>query len=635
MSYFTYILREICKVEDMKNTVKLIATLLSALWVIQSPVNAEETIIKSHGISTYGNLKYGPDFKHLDYVNPDAPKGGTYTTPALGTFDSMHPYTIKGKGGHITIVFFEDLMTSVADDPDALYGLLAETIEYPENRQWAIFNLRPEARFSDGSEVTADDIVFTFNILLEKGIPSLRKVFADIVKVEALEKHRVKFTFREGAATRGLPKLAASMPAFSRKHWEGKDFSESTLIPGLGSGPYILDKIDVGRSIILKRDPNYWGKDLPINKGRNNFDYIREEYYGDANAAFEAFKAGSILSRIEGESQKWATGYNFPAVEKGWVKREEIPDGALPVSSGFFFNLRKEKFQDIRVRKAISEMFNFEWSNSTLFHNSYNRLDSFWENSSLEATELPSSEEIAILEPYKEYFPDTLLSEPAVVQPISSKSQIDRKRLRTANKLLDEAGWKLENGARVKNGKKLTVEFMLASDIAERFINPYIQNLRKIGIEATVKTIDVTQFVERRNKHDYDILTTRHETSLVPDVGLYQWFGSGSADVPSRNFTGIKNPGVDALIDKALSANSYQEMTVTIKALDRALRSLHIMVPRWYNANHWVAYWDVYGRPETIPPYALGFQDFWWWDQEKADKLKAAGARININKSGE
>jgi microcin C transport system substrate-binding protein len=626
---FTYILPEIMKALGMHTSVKLIPTLIASFWLALTPAIAEEVIIKSHGISTYGDLHYGPDFKHLDYVNPDAPKGGTYATWNIGTFDSLHPYIVKGRASHLASSFlFEDLMTNVADDPDALYGLIAESIEYPENRQWALFNLRPEAKFSDGSDITADDVVFTYNILLEKGIPSLKSVFYDIVKVEALDADRVKFTFRDGAATRGLPSLAASMPVFSKAHWAELDFAQSTLDPGLGSGPYTLGKVDVGRSVTMIRNPDYWGKDLAINKGRHNFDKISEEFFGEANTAFEAFKAGELLFRVEGEAKKWNTGYDFPAVDKKWIVREELPDGSLPVASGFFFNLRKDKFKDIRVREALGLIFNFEWTNSTLFYGTATRQDSFWENSALEATDLPSEQEITLLEPYKEHFPETLFTEPAVSPPVSGKGQLDRKLVRKANKLLDAAGWKLVNGVRIKDGEELTVEFMLASDTAERFISPYIDNMRKIGVKGSLAIIDASQFLERRGNHDYDVMTTRHVTSLIPDIGLRQWFNSANAPLKSRNLTGIQNPGIDALIEKALEAENREDMTVVIRALDRALRSLHIWVPRWYRPTHWVAYWDAYGHPEKIPPYALGIEDFWWWDQAKADKLKAAGVNI-------
>lgn len=583
-------------------------------------------IIVAHGVSTYGELKYPADFKHLDYVNPDAPKGGELVTWNIGSFDSMHPYITKGIGAGFSSYFFERLMTSVADDPDSLYGLLAETIEYPPSRQWVIFNLRPEARFSDNSQVTAEDVVFTFNILLEKGIPSLKKALIDIEKVEALSPLRVKFNFREGADMKGLLGEVATSIVFSKAHWKDKDFADSTLVPGLGSGPYILDKLDVGRSVRLKYNPDYWGKDLPINKGRNNFEFLREEYFADSNIAFEAFKAGSVLFRAGNSSLEWATGFDFPAYRKSWVIKEEIVDGSLPIASGFFYNLRKEKFKDIRVREALGLMFNFEWSNETLFYNSYKRLSSFWENSELAANGLPSKDELAILEPLKEFFPDTLLTDDAIIPPVSSqKGKIDRKLLRKANKLLDDAGWKLKNGVRMKGNKKLEVEFLIYSSTFERIINPYIDNLKKIGVIARLERVDKTQYLERRGAHNFDILTSVHRMYLIPGLELYQWFGSSNAMNGWYNFTGIENKGIDRLIKIVLAAKTYDEMKIATRALDRALRSLRIWTPRWYSDKHRIAYWDIYSHPKNMPPYALGVKDFWWYDQAKADKLKSQG----------
>lgn len=593
------------------------------LWTI--PTFAE-TII-SHGVSTYGDLKYSADFKHLDYVNPDAPKGGEYTDWSIGSFDSMHPYTVEGRASALYANYaFEPLMEAVLDEPDSAYGVLAESIEYPPDRQWAAFNLRPEARFSDGTPVTAEDVAFTYDILLTKGIPSLRSVFADIESVTVEGPLRVKYTFVEGAATRTLPATVAGLPVFSKKFWDGKDFSAMTLDPGPGTGPYIIDEIDVGRKVVLRKNPDWWAKDLPIMKGRYNFETIREEFFNEPIAAFEAFKTGDLTFRIEGESKKWATGYDFPAMEAGYIKRETLPDDGLQPASGFFFNLRKEKFQDPRVRRAIGMMFNFEWSNKTLFYDYYSRVDSFWENSALEATGLITEGERAILEPLAEYFPKTLFTEAPVIPPVSSADQLDRKLVRQANRLLDEAGWVLSDGKRMKDGEVLSIEFMLASPVWERFTNPFVENLKRIGIETDLKTIDVQQYLERRRKHDYDLLITSYSTDLTPGVGLRQWFASANADLPSRNFAGLKNEGIDQLIELALNAETREDANVTLRAMDRALRSLEIWVPRWHRPTHWVAYWDIYGRPEIIPPYGLPVVSAWWFDQEKFDQLKAKGA---------
>ena len=587
---------------------------------------AQDTII-SHGISAYGDLKYGPDFEHLDYVNPDAPKGGEYTDWTIGSFDSMHPYTTKGRPSFIFSDYaFEGLMVGVADEPDALYGLIAETVEYPEDRQWAAFNLRPEATFSDGTPVTPEDIVFTYETLLNKGIPSLRTVFADVESVTVEGPNRVKFTFVEGAPTRTLPALVAGLPVFSKKFWEDKDFSESTLDPGPGTGPYVIDEIDVGRKVVLRKNPDWWAKDLPIMKGQYNFETIREEFFQEPIAAFEAFKTGDLTIRLEGESKQWATGYDFPAFNDGYVVREELPNGALPTAGGYYFNLRKEKFQDIRVRRAITRMFNFEWSNQTLFFGYYNRLDSFWENSHLEAQGTITDAERAILEPLAEHFPETLFTDEVVTMPLSSTTQTDRRAIREANRLLDEAGWELVDGVRMKDGEVLEIEFMLASPTWERFTNPFAENLKRIGVQTKLNLIDVPQYLERRRAHDYDLLITAYNTDLVAGVGLRQWFNSANADGATRNFAGLKNEGIDRLVEMSLEANNREDMEVILTSLDRALRSLEFFVPRWYLPEHWVAYWDIYGRPDVVPPYALPVGSTWWFDQEKFDKLTAEGA---------
>ncbi len=612
----------------MKNTVKLIITFLSALWITQSPIQAEETIIKSHGISTFGDLKYGPDFKHFDYVNPNAPKGGEFSTWGFGTFDSITPFILKGQAATLSSIFCESLMSGSADEPDSMYGLLAETIEYPENRQWAIFNIRPEARFSDGTAVTADDVVYSFNILIEKGRPSYKSSLRDVQKVEALEQLKVKFTFNENSNTRELPALVAGLPVFSKAYYENRDFAESTLDIPVGSGQYTLDKVTPGKTVSYVRRDDYWGKDLPINKGRNNFDRLTVEYYTDYTAAFEGFKGGVYSYREEFLSKLWATSYDFPSLSKGWVVKNIVPDGNPSGTQGFWFNLRKEKFQDARVREAIGMMFNFEWSNKTLFYGIYNRTDSFWENSNMEATDLITDAERALLEPLKEHLPESIFTDPAFVPNTSRTNQLDRGALRKASRLLDEAGWTIVNGKRTNGaGEVLSVEFLNDSPSFERISNPYIANLKRLGIEAKLVSVDAAQANERQKEFDYDIVVQRYVMSLTPGIELRGIFGGETADVKgSRNLTGLKNPAVDALIEKVEQATNRTELNVAVSALDRTLRALHIWVPQWYKAEHNLAYLDIFEHPENLPPYALGEMDFWWYNAEKAAKLKAEGA---------
>jgi microcin C transport system substrate-binding protein len=612
----------------MQILMKLITILLSAVWLTVSPVMAQDVIIKSHGISTFGDLKYGPDFKHFDYVNPNAPKGGEFSTWGFGTFDSMTPYILKGQAAALSSIFFESLMTGSADEPDSMYGLLAETIEYPESRQWAIFNMRPEARFSDGSQVTAEDVVFSFNILYEKGRPSFKATLRDVETVEALNPLKVKFTFKKGSNLRELPLLAAGLPVFSKAYYADRDFAESTLDPPLGSGEYILDKVIPGKTASYIRRDDYWGKDLPINIGRSNFDRLTVEFYTDTTAAFEGFKGGVYNFRAENYSKLWATAYNFPSLSKGWVVKKTLPDGNPSGTQGYWINTRKEKFQDLRVRQAIGLMFNFEWSNETLFYGQYARTVSFWGNTPMQANGLPSADELALLEPLAEYLPASVFKKEAFVPNTSKTTKLDRAALRKAGKLLDEAGWKVINGKRTNaKGTVLSIDFLNDSPAFERITNPYIANLKRLGIDAKLETVDAAQATERQKSFDYDIVIQRFVMSKTPGIELRRILSSNSVDTHgSDNLSGVKNPAIDALLEKIEQAETRKDLNVAVSALDRSLRALHIWVPQWYNATHRVAYLDIYEHPEKIPPYALGQMDFWWYNADKAKKLQAEGA---------
>lgn len=612
----------------MRSSVKLITFLLSALWLVLTPALAQEKIIKSHGISTFGDLKYSPDFKHFDYVNPNAPKGGEFSTWGFGTFDSMTPYILKGQAAALSNIFFESLMSGSADEPDSMYGLLAETIEYPESRAWAIFNLRPEAKFSDGSQVTADDVVFSYNILYEKGRPSFKAFLRDVKTVEALNPLKVKFTFNEGANTRELPALVAGLPVFSKAYYADRDFAESTLEPPLGSGEYLLDKVIPGKTASYIRRDDYWGKHLPINVGRSNFDRLTVEFYTDTTAAFEGFKGGVYHFRAENFSKLWATSYNFPSLNKGWIVKKTLPDGNPSGTQGYWINMRKEKFQDPRVRQAIGLMFNFEWSNKTLFYDQYTRTDSFWANSPMHASGLPTDAELELLEPLKEHLPASVFEDEAFVPNISKTTQLDRSALRKAGKLLDDAGWKVIKGKRTNaKGGILSVKFLNDSPAFERITNPYIANLKRLGIDATLETVDAAQAIERQKSFDYDIVIQRMVMNKTPGIELRDIFSSRAADAQgSDNLSGVNNPAIDALIEKIEQAKSRETLNTAVHALDRSLRALHIWIPQWYNATYRVAYLDIYEHPENMPPYALGQMDFWWYNADKAKKLQAEGA---------
>ncbi|MCE6950522.1 extracellular solute-binding protein [Cereibacter sphaeroides] len=600
------------------------------------PLHAEEQkVIKAHGISTFGELKYPADFAHLDYVNPDAPKGGEISEWAFGGFDSMNPYSVKGRAAALSSVMYESILVGTADEIGAAYCLLCETLEYPEDRSWVIFNLRPEAKFSDGTPVTAEDVVFSYQTFLTKGLTDFRTVFAQQVEsAEALDTHRVKFTFKPGIPTRDLPQDVGGLPVLSKAQYEreGLDLEEGSLKPFLGSGAYVLDRMNVGQTVVYRRNPDYWGKDLPITRGTGNFDTIRIEYYADYNAAFEGFKGGSYTFRNEASSILWATGYDFPAVASGVVKKVELPSGAKATGQGWMLNLRREKFQDPRVREALNLVFNFEWSNATLFYGLYTRVDSFWENSYLEPSGPPSEAEVALLKPLVDegLLPASILTDPPVSPPVSSDRQLDRKNLRAASKLLDEAGWAVGDDGLRRNakGEVLRIEFLNDSQTFDRVINPYVENLRALGIDAVMTRVDNAQMESRTRppSFDYDIATGNARTNYISGSELKQYYGSETADVSSFNMMGLKSPAVDRMIEVVLAAKSSDELVTATKALDRVLRLERFWVPQWYKASHTVAYYDMYEHPETLPPYALGELDFWWFNPDKAQALRASGA---------
>ena len=491
-----------------------------------------------------------------------------------------------------------------------------------------IYTLRNGARFSDGEPVTAADVVFTIETLKEKGRPAFRFTLDDVAGAEALSEREVRVTFNEDAQTRDLISQVGLIPIIPEHYYETVDFTKSTLVPPVGSGAYVVDRVDAGRSVTYCRNPDYWGADLPVNVGKDNFQCYRYEYFADTTAAFEALKAGVYLFHEEFFSAIWATGYDFPALDKGWVKREVIEDNRPSGAQGFWFNLRRPHYQDRRVREAISLMFNFEWSNETLFYGLYERTDSFWEGSNMQAAGMAEGEELALLEAYRADLPETVFAEPAYSPPVSTTRKTDRGHVREANRLLEEAGWIIGDDGLRRNaaGDVLTLKFIDDGPAFERIILPYVENLRVIGVDASFELIDAAEFQERRENFDYDIITTRFVLPLSPSVELRNLFGSKSADAPgSFNVSGVSDPVVDGLIEQVIAAEDRETLNTRVKALDRVLRDKIIWVPNWFKGTHWIAYWDVFGRPETKPPYDRGI-DFWWWEQEKYDALVAEGA---------
>ena len=597
----------------------------------EAATDAAEVIV-SHGISAFGDLKYPKGFAHFDYVDPDAPQGGTMSfrgTGASQTFDSLNPFILKGEAAQGLGLLYDSLLAGSADEPDAAYGLVAESLEYPPDRSWVIFNMRPEATFSDGHPITAEDVVFTWQVLLEKGTPSYQIILKDIESVEALDEHRVKFTFKAGSPKRDLPSLAGGLSILPKHYYETVDFGASTMTPPVGSGRFVVAAADPGKSIRYCKNPDYWGEDLPVNVGSYNFDCIVYEYFTDNNAAFEALKIGNYLFHQEFFAILWATAYDFPALEKGWVKREELDDETPSGAQGFWFNLRRPTFQDPRVREAIGLMFNFEWTNETLFYGLYQRTDSFFENSPMQAEGVPEGEELAVLEEFRDRLPPEIFTEPAWTPAVNGKSQTDRAAIRRASRLLDEAGWTVGADGKRRNAARR------GADPALRRRQPGDgagdQPLRRRTSAASASTPATPRSTPRRCSSARRTSTTtscpaRFAMSLSPSIELRQLFSSESADTPgSVNLSGIADPVVDALVEKVIQAETREEMEVRVRALDRVLRHMQIWVPNWYTGKYLVAYWDVFGKPEVKPPYARG-DTTWWFDQAKYDKLEAEGA---------
>ena len=599
------------------------AGLLFGLFAAVSATSADE--IESHGLSAFGELKYGPDFQHFDYVNPNAPKGGrlAHIGPAATiTFDSFNPFILRGDAAQGLDLLFDSLMVRAMDEPDAVYGLVAKTAKLAADRRSVTFQLRPEAKFSDGSPVMAEDVAFSFEILKTKGHPQYRISLRDVVRAEVLGPHEVRYVFH-GENLRDLPLTVATLPVLSKAYYATREFDQTTLEPPLGSGPYRISEFKQGSFTTFKRRDDYWAKDLPVNRGRYNFDEIRYEYFRDRTAQLESLKAGAYDLREEFTAKDWATGYDIPQVKDGRIVLLTLPDESPSGAQGFFLNNRLPKFSDPRVRKALDYAFDFEWTNSNLFYSLYTRTASYFENSEMKATGKPSAEELALLEPYRDQLPPEVFEEEAYVPPVSDGSGSDRRLLRTAAKLLQEAGWELKGNSRVnKDGEVLSIEFLIYEPTFERVIGPYIKNLKALGIDANIRRVDPAQFERRVKAFDFDIITQRFSMRLTPGAELLNFFGSDAADTEgSFNRAGIKSPVVDALATKALEARSREELVTAMRALDRVLRAGHYWVPQWYKASHTIAHWNKFGRPSIKPKYDRGIVDTWWYDAEKAKKL--------------
>jgi microcin C transport system substrate-binding protein len=585
-----------------------------------APTRAED-IKPVHGIAMHGAPKYPADFQHFDYVDPDAPKGGDVRFGALGSFDSLNPFVLKGVPAAGVASTFDTLMTSADDEAFSYYGLIAESLEVPADRSWVIFNLRPAARFRDGSPLTAADVVWTFDTLREKGHPQFRAYYADIVKAEALGEHRVKFTFKPGS-NRELPLILGQLPILSKAYYEKVPFDSTTTEPPLGSGPYKVSKVDLGRSITLERDPNYWARDLPVNRGRFNFGTIHYEYYRDRTVSFEAFKGGDLDFRVEGTAKDWATGYDVPAVKSGQIVKEDLPDEMPKPMQAFAYNIRRPLFQDARVREALAYAFDFEWMNKNLFYGMYRRTTSYFFNSELAARGLPSADELKILEPLRAELPPEVFT--AEYQPPTTDGSGNiRDNLRAGLRLLKEAGWEIRDNrlVDVKTGKPFEFDILSPEPSMERVALPFIRNLERFGITAHLRNIDDAQYEHRVEDFDFDMIIHSWAESLSPGNEQREFWGSASADQRgSRNVIGIKNPAIDKLIELIIAAPDRESLVTRTRALDRALLWGHYVIPQYGSTVHHVAYWNMFGRPKNLPKHGVAVET-WWVDQSKLAAL--------------
>ncbi len=576
-----------------------------------------------HGIAMHGDLKYPKGFEKFDYAFKDAYKGGEIKLSSIGTFDNLNPYILKGVAAWQAAYLFETLMKSSFDEPFSQYGLIAEGIKVPEDRSWVTFKIRKEAKFSDGSQITPEDVIFSFNILISKGHPIYKTYYGQVEKVFKISDKEVKFQFK-GEPNPELPLIIGyQLPIFSKKYWEKKEFDKTTLTPPLGSGPYLIDDIKPGRSITLKKNPNYWGKNLNVNIGRFNFETIRTDYYRDETVALEAFKSGAYDFKQENSSKNWATAYKFGAVTDGKVKVEEIKYYRPSGMQGFAFNMRKSIFKNRNVRKALSYTFDFEWSNRNLFYNAYTRTRSFFDNSELASQNLPSDKELAILENYRGKIPDDVFT--TIFSPPNTDQENGlRKNLRVARRLLKKEGWIIQNDVLTnkQTGEVFQFEILLRSPLFERIVLPMKRNLKKLGINVSIRTVqDDSQYIRRLEDFDYDMIVVNYGSIISPGNEQKNYWGSATADQPgSPNYMGVKNPVLDEIIDKLISAKSREELVTYTKVLDRILLFNYYLIPQFHIGHYRVAYWNKISRPDVSPKYDLGF-DFWWFDPEKAEKI--------------
>ncbi|HSQ00196.1 MAG TPA: extracellular solute-binding protein [Candidatus Dormibacteraeota bacterium] len=598
------------------------------LLLIAAAAGAADTTGPAHGIAMHGDLKYGPGFAHFDYVNPEAPKGGTLRLAGVGTYDSFNPFIIKGVPDDGSPRIYDTLMVGSADEPFSEYGLLAETIETPPDRSWVIFRLRKEARWHDGKPVTADDVLWSYETLRSKGQPFYRAYYANVDKAEKLDDRSVRFTFKAGE-NRELPLIMGQLAVLPKHYWEGRDFEASTLDPPLGSGPYKIGTFEAGRWSTYDRVPDYWGRDLAVNVGRNNIDVVRYDYYRDMTVALEAVKAGAYDLHPEASSKEWATAYDIPAVRDGRLIKGEFKNDVPSGMQGYAFNLRRPLFQDRRVRQALGYALDFEWSNRTLFYGQYTRARSYFDNSELAANGVPQGAELQVLEPFRGKVPDEVFTT-EYQPPTTDGSGNLRDNLRKAAELLKAAGWTIDSGTKKlvnAQGQPFEFEILLLDPVYERVTLPFVKNLERLGVTAKVRTVDTSQFKKRMDDFDFDMVIERWLQALSPGNEQRSYWGSASADQQgSRNTLGLKDPTVDALIEQIIAAPDRASLVARVHALDRVLQWGFYVVPNWYIAYDRIAYWDKFGQPAVTPMQGVQL-DTWWVDPAKDAALQQRRGR--------
>lgn len=592
-----------------------LAMLLSGVVFAQT----SQSVPAVHAIAMHGLPKYGPDFKQFDYVNPNAPKGGTLKLARRGTFDSFNVFIDLGNPASTGSI--ETLLTSSSDEPFTEYGLIAESLEVPEDRSWVTFNLREQARWHDGVPITADDVVWSFDTLMTKGQGFFRFYYKDVLDVEKLAERKVKFTFGE-TENRELPLIVGQIPILPKHYWETRDFSKTTLEPPLGSGPYRIKDFEPGRFIVQERVKDYWGVNIPVNVGLNNFDEIRTDFYRDDTVIRLALKSGDIDFRSENQAKAWASDYNVPAVEEGWLKKEFVEHQQPTGMQAFVMNTRRSIFQDKLVRKALDYAFDFEWTNRNLLHSQYTRTESFFSNTELAATGEPVGEELEILERFRSQLPPEVFNR-TYSAPQTDGSGVPRENLRMAQKLLAEAGWVVQDLKLVhrETGQKMSIEILIVSPAFERIILPFQKNLSRLGIDASIRLVDQTQYINRVRSFDFDMIVSGWGQSNSPGNEQRDYWSSIAADrEASRNYCGINDPVIDQLIDLVIQAPTRESLVARTRALDRVLLAGHYVIPQWHIKGDRILYWDKFSRPEK--PVRQGTMiGRWWFDAEKAESL--------------